>query len=204
MSYSSFTAKKLKEQFGITQAFERKLFADVKAVKASKWLKHSLDKNADFAVMQGSEKARSEFIIAPVLAELREIADGKISLFSGVRFDVDKSQKLEGISDFLISRSPDQAVLDAPVVVAVEAKRQDFEKGIAQCVAEMYAARIFNDRKNSNIKDIYGCVTIGNGWQFLILKENKAIIEPTIFDLNEDLERILGILYAMSLGLIPE
>ena len=204
MSYSSFTAKKLKEQFGITQTFERKLFADVKAVKASKWLKHSLDKNADFAVMQGSEKARSEFIIAPVLAELREIADGKISLFSGVRFDVDKSQKLEGISDFLISRSPDQAVLDAPVVVAVEAKRQDFEKGIAQCVAEMYAARIFNDRKNSNIKDIYGCVTIGNGWQFLILKENKAIIEPTIFDLNEDLERILGILYAMSLGLIPE
>ena len=180
------------------------MFADVKAVKASKWLKHSLDKNADFAVIQGSEKARSEFIIAPVLAELREIADGKISLFSGVRFDVDKSQKLEGISDFLISRSPDQAVLDAPVVVAVEAKRQDFEKGIAQCVAEMYAARIFNDRKNSNIKDIYGCVTIGNGWQFLILKENKAIIEPTIFDLNEDLERILGILYAMSLGLIPE
>jgi hypothetical protein len=204
MSYSSFTAKKLKEQFGITQVFERKIFANVKPIEASKWLKHSLDKNADFAVLQGSEKARSEFIIAPVLAELREIADGKISLFSGVRFDVDKSQNLEGVSDFLISRSPDQAVLDVPVVVAVEAKRQDFEKGIAQCVAEMYAARIFNERKNSDIKDIYGCVTIGNGWQFLILKENRAIIEPTIYDLNEDLERILGILYAMSLGLISQ
>lgn len=96
MSYLSFTAKKLKEQFGITQVFEKKLFANVKTIEASKWLRHSLDKNADFAVLQGSEKARSEFIIAPVLAELREIADGKISLFSGIRFDVDKSQKLEG------------------------------------------------------------------------------------------------------------
>ncbi len=204
MSYSSFTAKKLKEQFGITQVFEKKLFANVKTIEASKWLRHSLDKNADFAVLQGSEKARSEFIIAPVLAELREIADGKISLFSGIRFDVDKSQKLEGECDFLISRSPDQAVLEAPVVVAVEAKRQDFEKGIAQCVAEMVASLIFNERKGSKLNVVYGCVTTGDVWRFLLLKENKVYVDSIAFDVNEDLERILGILFAMSLGLIPE
>ncbi len=204
MSYSSFTAEKLKDQFGVEQIWEKDIFASVETLLPSATLREAIDYNVNFAIMQGSEKARSEFIIAPILLEVKKKSNGKVSLFSGVKFDVDKSKKLDGISDFLISRSSYQVVLEAPVVVAVEAKRQDFEKGIAQCAAEMIAARIFNERKGSELKVIYGCVTTGDVWRFLLLKDNKIFVDSIAFDVNEDLERILGILYAMSLGLIPE
>jgi hypothetical protein len=202
MSYSSFTAEKLKEQFGVTQTFETGLFSEVEAILPSQILKETIAYNVNFAILQGSEKARSEFIIAPILLEIKKKAEGKISLFSGVKFDVDKNNKLDGICDFLISRSSYQAVLEAPVVVAVEAKRQDFEKGIAQCAAEMIASLIFNERKGTKVKVIYGCVTTGDVWRFLMLKENKIYVDSVAFDVNEDLGRILGILFAMSLDLI--
>jgi hypothetical protein len=204
MSYSSFTAEKLKDQFGVEQIWKKDLFSGIEDLLPSAILREAIDYNVNFAIMQGSEKARSEFIIAPILLEVKKKSNGKVSLFSGVKFDVDKSKKLDGVSDFLISRSPYQVVLEAPVVVAVEAKRQDFEKGIAQCAAEMIAARIFNERKGLELKVIYGCVTTGDVWRFLLLKENKIFVDSIAFDVNEDLGRILGILYAMSLGLISE
>ena len=203
MPYSRFTDEELKEEFGIEKQYLPSYFADYKEFPASALLRETLRDNVSFALAQGSEKARSEFIIAPVLAEIRKIAKGEISLFSGIKFDVDKSRRLDGVCDFLISRSSYQSILEAPVVVGVEAKRQDFEKGMTQCIAEMIAARIFNERRNKPIKYIYGCVTIGNAWQFLALKADKAIIDTTIYDVNEDLARILGILYAMSLDLPP-
>ncbi|MCU0238099.1 MAG: hypothetical protein MUC29_01545 [Pyrinomonadaceae bacterium] len=202
MSYSSFTAEKLKERFGVTQTIKTGLFSNVEAILPSKILKETIAYNVNFAILQGSEKARSEFIIAPILLEIKKKAEGKVSLFSGVKFDVDKNNKLDGICDFLISRSSYQAVLEAPVVVAVEAKRQDFEKGIAQCAAEMIASLIFNERKGTKVKVIYGCVTTGDVWRFLMLKENKIYVDSVAFDVNEDLGRILGILFAMSLDLI--
>ncbi len=204
MSYSSFTAEKLKDQFAVEQIWEKDIFANVETLLPSETLREAIDYNVNFAIMQGSEKARSEFIIAPILLEVKKKSNGKVSLFSGVKFDVDKSKKLDGISDFLISRSSYQVVLEAPVVVAVEAKRQDFEKGIAQCAAEMIAAGIFNERKGLKLNVIYGCVTTGDVWRFLLLKKNRVYVDSIAFDVNEDLERILGILYAMALGLIPE
>jgi hypothetical protein len=202
MAYSRVTDEELKEIFGVEKEFRASFFNPRPDFQVSDLLRQTLAENLSFALAQKSEKARSEFIIAPVLAELRKKAGGKISLFSGIRFDVDKSHKLDGECDFLISRSSYQAVLEAPVVIAVEAKRQDFEKGFTQCIAEMIAARIFNERKNSGIREIYGCVTIGNAWQFLVLRGDKAIIDTTVFDVNEDLERILSMLYTMSLGLL--
>jgi len=43
------------------------------------------------ALAIGTEKARSEMIIAPVLIEVRRQMQRKISLFSGVDFPVDPS-----------------------------------------------------------------------------------------------------------------
>ena len=82
--------------------------------------------------------------------------------------------------------------------MVVEAKRDDFEQGTNQCLAEMAAARIFNERRKVSAPHLYGCVTTGNAWRFLMLRENTAIIETKLFDTSDDLDRILGILYAMS------
>ena len=198
MSYSRFTAKDLSDDFGVEQAFQDKLFSKTPPREASAWLKTTLAGTVEFALLQNTEKARSEFIIAPVLFELREQSKKQISIFSGIEFNVDKRLKLTGACDFLISRKAHQSFMKSPIVVAVEAKRQDFEKGHIQCIAEMYAARIFNEREGNPIERVYGTVTTGNIWQFLMLEGNRALIETVSFDIREDLERILGILWAMT------
>lgn len=200
MSYSSFTTGDLKENFGVTQEYKDKLFTDVAPRAASDILKQVLAEDLAFALMQGTEKARSEFIIAPVMRELRRQTAAQISIFSGIEFNIDFERGLNGFCDFLVSRSPYQAALEAPVVAAVEAKQDDFNKGINQCIAEMIGAQIYNQQRAPEIKEVYGCVTTGDVWRFLVLQGNRALIETTTFDVRADLEQILGILWACATG----
>lgn len=205
MSYSSFTNLELKEKFGVEQIYKMSLFAHIESVPVSDLLKTTLAENLTFALAQGTEKARSEFIIAPVFVELRKQTNAQISIFSGIEFNVEPAQGLSGFCDFLVSRSPYQSALEAPVVVAVEAKRQDFELGTNQCAAEMIAARIYNQKRGVAVREIYGCVTTGDVWRFLVLRENNLIeIESKAFEITKDLEQIVGILRAMTLDEIQD
>ena len=95
------------------------------------------------AVAIGTEKAKSEMIVANILIELREQFEHRISLFSGIDFSVDVESGLTGVCDFLVSLSPEQFYLEAPVIVLVEAKNADVKLGLGQCVAEMLAAQRF-------------------------------------------------------------
>jgi hypothetical protein len=200
MSYSKFTIEEIYEKFGIVQVLENKLFADVKPRKISQWLVEHFDRFSTLALMQGTEKAKSEMIIAPIFADLRYQSEETLSVFSGSEFNVNKKLGLSGFCDFLISRSPTQNIIQTPVVITVEAKRWNFEKGYAQCISEMIAARIFNEKKGNPQKQIYGCVTTGNIWQFLVLRENEVLTDTTTYDFLQDLERIFGILWSMSFG----
>ncbi|MCE2402921.1 hypothetical protein J4G08_18810 [Candidatus Poribacteria bacterium] len=83
-------------------------------------------------------------IVADVLVELLEHLDRRISLFSGIDFNVDVKNGLTGVCDFLVSLSPNQFYLEAPVIILVEAKNTDVKLGFGQCVAEMLAAQRFN------------------------------------------------------------
>jgi activator of 2-hydroxyglutaryl-CoA dehydratase len=55
-------------------------------------------------------------------------------------------------------------------MMLVEAKKEDILAGLGQCVAEMVAAQIFNEREGNEISVIYGTVTSGTNWKFLKLK----------------------------------
>ncbi len=203
MSYSNFTTKNLKERFGVEEIFRAQMFDDVEPRPVSDLLTTFLAQNTDFAILQKTEKARSEFIIAPIFAELRQQAEEKISVFSGWELNVDASKGLTGRCDFLVSRTPYQAVMESPIVVAVEAKQQDFDKGTTQCLAEMVGARIFNERENNPQTEIYGTVTTGDAWRFLILRDNQGLIEPNLLTLK-DIGKIFGILWAMTFGEIKK
>jgi hypothetical protein len=52
----------------------------------------NLEQKIPLALALSTEKARSEFIIAPILAEVREQLGKRFSLFSGIDFTVDISQ----------------------------------------------------------------------------------------------------------------
>lgn len=106
-----------------------------------------------------TEKAKSEYVIAPIIKELRRNNPNQFSSFSGFELSVDKSLGLTGFCDFLLSAEPFQADITAPIFCLVEAKKDDIERGTAQCGAEMYAAQVYNEQASTPRKVIYGCVT---------------------------------------------
>jgi len=71
MAYSNFTLAKVQEDFGLTVDETQNLFADVEGVKPSDILSVTLQEYIPLATAIGTEKARSEFLIAPILSEVR-------------------------------------------------------------------------------------------------------------------------------------
>jgi hypothetical protein len=119
MSDSHFTLKKVKPELKIKVVEDQELFSKIKEV--SDYLSTTLKYNIPLALAVGTEKARSDLIIANRLLEVRRLRNDKISFFSGINFEVDKNQDLNGFCDFIISKSPEQFYLNAPIITIVEA-----------------------------------------------------------------------------------
>lgn len=196
MSYSDFTIETLKEQFEIEMIEDCELFSQTAVAQVPKLLTELLQRYAPLAITISTEKARSEFIIAPILAEFKLQFKEQTSLFSGFEFNVDKNQGLNGRCDYILAKSKEQLTLNAPILVLVEAKNDNITSGIPQCIAEMIAARIFNEQKHLGIKTIYGVVTTGSLWRFLKLVNNTAYVDIIEYPLQQ-LDKILGILTEM-------
>ena len=179
MAYCDFTIRKAKEEFNLTLVEGGTFFPEIKPIPPSPYLSEFLQESLPLAIAMGSEKARSELIISPILFEVRKILDRKISFFSGEEFTVDQSIGLNGICDFLISLSTEQLIIEAPAVVIVEAKKENLKGGLGQCMAEMVAAQRFNEAKKQPTQVIYGVVTSGNLWTFLKLEKQILTIDFT-------------------------
>jgi hypothetical protein len=196
MAYSNFTLAQVQQQFELN-VLQGTFFERIEPLVASGWLNEFLARSAPLAATLGTEKVRSELIVAPLLFELRELLDRRIGLFSGVDFNVAPELGLNGTCDFLLTRSPNELVVQAPAIILIEAKKGDLNVGWGQCAAEMVAAQKFNQAADREIPIIYGSVTTGTQWQFLRLMGRDLTIDVTEFALNP-LERILGILRWMA------
>lgn len=129
------------------------------------------------ATVNKSEKSVSEAIIAPVLYAVRAANATRISVFSGEPLYHDD---IGEVCDFIIAAQPNSFLPDPPIVILVEAKKQDLLGGVPQCIAEMLTAQRLNNQA-SRPGPVYGCVTIGTDWIFLKLEGDRALIDPTIF-----------------------
>ncbi|KAB8330782.1 hypothetical protein SD80_029490 [Scytonema tolypothrichoides VB-61278] len=202
MAYSDFSLRKVSQDFKLTLT-QGTFLCEYQPISPSAYLAQFLEKSLPLAIALGTEKARSEMIICPILIEVREILQREISLFSGIDFTVDQSLGLNGVCDFVISRSPEQILISAPVAVIVEAKKDDLNAGLGQCIAEMVAAQRFNQQQDypisSAISSIYGAVTTGSLWRFLKLEAQNVIIDLTEYAVPP-VDRILGILVSLVSG----
>jgi hypothetical protein len=203
MAYNEFTLPGLKRLFGLQIEERSDLFADAPPAAVSAWLTETLGYQLPLAVEINTEKGRSELIIMPVLVEVRRQLNDQISLFSGVEFNVDSESGLKGVCDFLLSLSPLQLAVEAPVVAIAEAKNENVPKGIAQCLAEMVAAQQFNREQENAIPTIFGVVTTGSLWKFLRLEGTLALVGETEHHISQP-EKILGILLHMLRGAMRE
>jgi len=193
MLYSKFTIEELKKTFNLTIAEKAGKFNDLPEIPPSQLLQETLQYYIPLAVAIATEKVRSELIVAPILFAIKKQLNNRISVFSGSEFNVNVEQSLNGFCDFIISLSPLQLLIKAPVVALVEAKNDNIKSGLAQCMAEMVAAQIFNQREGNEIPKIYGAVTTGTAWQFLELESQNVTVDLAEYSIN-NLPKILGIL----------
>ena len=196
MSYEEFNLEQINSDFGLAIEENVELFADIQEVQLDEFFLRYLHNNIPLAVAISTEKAKSEMILAPILIELRRMLNNQISLFSGVKFNVDSTRGLNGFCDFLISRSRQQSFIKSPVVAIVEAKNDNIKSGYAQCMAEMIAAQIFNEREGKEVENIFGVVTNGNQWKFLKLNKDTIYIDLNDYYIISP-EKIMGILISM-------
>jgi hypothetical protein len=198
MSYSDFKDLDSLKSLGITKIESVQNLIASEAIEPSLFLIEALKRFVPLATAINTEKARSEYIIAPILSEIA-FMNSQLSLFSGRNFNADISRGLTGFCDFILTRNPDKLVIKAPIVIIVEAKNENINDGLAQCIAEMFAAQIINENNlEENIETVYGTVTTGQIWRFLSIDKNQKVK----VDLNEryltPLNELLGILIAIT------
>jgi len=174
MAYTDFTLESAEAELGVI-ARPGVLFPGLQPVLVPSWLREMLARGMQLALV--SEKARSEFIVAPILLAVRELSGERIAILSGQRLDVDPDRRLQGECDFILALSDPVPRLRAPLLTLVEAKKNDIEAGLGQCVAQMVAAQIYNQRSGLPPAPVFGCVTTGEAWQFLRLSGTAVTID---------------------------
>jgi hypothetical protein len=187
-SYRYYKLEDLEKICEINNETVAKLLTDVEPIEPSEVLKIVLERNLQIPLT--NEKAKSEFVVAPILGEMWFI-NQRFKPLSGLTFNIDASKGLKGVADFLISAKPNSSGLHSPIFCIFEAKNDAIEDWYGQCGAEMYAARIFNEREGNNIKIIYGAVTNGFTWQFLKLEGQTLFIDSQRYG-TANLPQLLG------------
>jgi hypothetical protein len=182
MAHTDFTLETVDTLLGV-KAQPADLFAGLAAVPVPAWLADALARGPRQALL--SEKARSEFLVAPILLAAQELSPRAVAIYSGTRLDVDAKQGLVGECAFILSATPPLPALLAPILIVLGAKKNDIESGIGQCMAQMVGARLFNERTGKSCPELFGGVTTGEVWQFLRLEGMVIGIDRRRLDINE-------------------
>jgi hypothetical protein len=193
VAYSDFTLREVLDRFHLTLTDIPDLFADVPEVEPGSLLRALLPEFFPLALAINTEKARSELLIAPLLAGLRAQLGHRFSVFSGIDFTVDPAQGLAGYCDFILSRSTEQQFLRSPIAAIVEAKNENLKAGLGQCVAAMLAAGLYNEREGEPAHAVFGAVTSGSLWRFLRLEATALSLDEQEYHIRQ-LPKLVGIL----------
>ncbi len=188
MAFSDYKSlEQVQQEFKIR--YEEDDFVPQLWVKPPQLFCEEFDFNLTVMDAFSSEAARCELVIFPVIREIYKRYVDKAALWVQKSFSVDA--KLNGTPDYMLSRKSNlgKTILETPLLLMVEAKRNDFEQGWAQCLAELVAA----DRLNTQSRSVYGIVTDGKLWEFGRLDQQVFTKNSASYTIT-DLEKLFGVL----------
>jgi len=197
MAFSDYkTISQIQKEFGIK--YQEENFIQIQPFEASQAFLEDIKFNLENIDVYTSEASRTELIVTPILLEVYKKYYEKYSFW--IQKYITYTDKLSGTPDYMIAtKSPlGKTVLDTPLIVIVEAKKNDFEQGWGQCLAELVAAQKINE---DNLLPVYGIVTDGELWKFGKLIDTtftKNIDGYTVTALSKLLGAIDFILQAAS------
>ena len=163
MAFSDFKAiPDVQEKFRITYAADNFL-ESVESLNPSDQFLNELEFNMKYINVYTSEGARSETTIYPILREVYKKYAKDYALW--IKKPLAYDETLSGTPDYFISTRSELGMLTVgtPLIILVEAKKNDFEQGWGQCLAELVAAQKINDDPDV---PVYGIVSDGERWQF--------------------------------------
>ncbi len=105
-----------------------------------------------------------------------------------------KTEALTGRSEYIFAQRID--ILTHPYVCLAEAKKDDFERGAAQCVLGMKACQLLN-AKEQLVIDMHGIVTNAVGWQFYKLTAQDDVYQSPLYSFQTQTPTLFGILDAI-------
>lgn len=151
-------------------------------------LKRRLELSLKYVDMT-NETARREFLIAPVLSTVIMQTDARIR----VERPLYVSNELQGSLDYLLELHN--------LVLVIEAKNADMQRGFNQLAAELIALDRYLDPGAQ--PHIFGAVSVGEVWQFARLERTAKHLAQDIalFRVPEDVESLLRVIIALLRGM---
>lgn len=98
------------------------------------------------------------------------------------------SDRLTGYVDYLIAAR--KRYVDHPMLCIIEAKKDNFEQGLAQCLVEMKACQWNNVQAGQSL-DVLGIISNGSTWQFYKLTPHGEVFESAAYSTG-DMTLLLG------------
>jgi hypothetical protein len=180
-------------------SYQEKDFIQSIGFECDEYFSRRLNTVIQEGIVFNSEYAICENIISPILTEIWREYIQSFLIWSHQPLNYDEN--LSGVPDYVVAqRSPrGKVVLEKPYVIVVEAKKDNFEEGWGQCLAEMLAAQKLN---NDPSKKLFGMVSNGKLWEFGVLQEEMFTKNRKYYVL-ENLEELMGavnFLFAESLA----
>ena len=119
-----------------------------------------------------SEAAICENVIYPILRAVWKPYRQTFAIWS--HKPIELNDELSGVPDYIFARKSvlGKVVFDTPYVAMVEAKKEDFTMGWAQCALEMYTIQQLNQDGNP----VYDIVSNGDLWEIGVLSPHKLIL----------------------------
>ena len=173
------------QEFSLT--YTERNFIEQTRIEIDPYFQNRLDFILTEGVVFNSEYAICESIIHPVLVEIwRQYAD-RLLLWSHQPLNYDEN--LTGIPDYMVAQrsARGKIILDKPYLIIVEAKKDNFEEGWGQCLAELIAAQKLNGDQNNRL---FGIVSNGKVWEFGLLRATEFTKNVKYYVL-EDLQSLM-------------
>jgi hypothetical protein len=191
MSLKSKPKKQKFSGFSVAEAFQHlhltKLtpwLIESELIAPSDFFKQRLKKLQRFD-LRASEESK-KLLIDAILEEGIE-GFSCLKIWKGANLETDT---VGGYVDYLVAE--DRDYFYAPFLCVVDAKKDDFEQGLAQCLVEMAACQ-WSNRQIGRAISVFGIVTNGEGWKFYRLIEQGEVGETDLYSI-QTIEAILGAL----------
>jgi hypothetical protein len=180
-NFSSFTYTEAFKQLKLTDLIPWNLEAT--PMEPSAFFKERLHRLEQLFDLQSYEESKKLLIDA--ICEEAILITQHLKIWKGAQLESDTTA---GYVDYLIAER--KRYLESPLLCIIEAKKDDFEQGLAQCLVEMQACQWQNHQVNHDA-DILGIVTNGEGWQFYKLLMTGVVYETPLYSVG-DMELLLG------------